>query len=288
MSINPPSSLTALALAASLLLAGAATARAAECEPGKVAEKYPTLAGKTLKIGADPQTPPYVMRDSADFNKVIGIDADLARAVFDCAGLKYEFFLGGWSGLLPAVMSGQIDVMWDNLYYKPARAETVDFVLYMQAGTGAIVPKGNPLGVKAKADFCGKSVAYGVGSVEEVAVQEQDKLCKAESKGAITTLPFQDLAAGMRLVDSKRTDVLLWDLGFVDATVAANAEKYERAFAIVGTFTIGTAVKKGNDELVKVIADGLQIMQASGKQKEIFKTYSVDPALEVPTEIKTK
>src|SRR6202041_462891 len=100
-----------------------------------------------------------VMRDPSDFNKVIGVDADLARAVFDCVGAKYEFFLGGWSGLLPAVSSGQIDVMWDNLYYKPERAQTVDFAIYMKAGTGALVVAGKPTGIKTKEDFCGVTVS---------------------------------------------------------------------------------------------------------------------------------
>lgn len=288
MSLTHSLKLAAAALSVSLFLAQPAAAQTSACEPDKAAEKYPSLAGKTLKIGADPQTPPYVMRDSADFNKIVGIDADLARAVFDCAGIKYEFFLGGWSGLLPAVMSGQIDVMWDNLYYKPERAKTVDFALYMRAGTGAIVPKGNPAGIKSIADFCGKTVAYGVGSVEEAATQEQLKKCKAEKRPDITTMPFTDLAAGMRLIESKRADALLWDLGFVDATVAANKDKYERSFAILGTFTIGAAVKKGNDELVKAISDGLKIAQANGTSKKIFEKYSVDPGLEVPTEIKTQ
>ena len=58
-------------------------------EPDKVAAKYPGLAGKTIKIGADPTSPPYVTRDPKDFNQLIGFDADLARAVFDCAGVKY-------------------------------------------------------------------------------------------------------------------------------------------------------------------------------------------------------
>ena len=87
---------------AALLSVGAASAQS--CEPEKVAEKYPGLAGRTIKIGADPQTPPYVMRDAQNFENLVGIDADVARAVFDCAGVKHEFVAGAWSGLLPAVM----------------------------------------------------------------------------------------------------------------------------------------------------------------------------------------
>lgn len=264
-----------------------AAGQAPVCEPAKLAQKYPSLSGRTLKIGADPQTQPYVMRDPGNFERVIGVDADLARAVLNCVGAKYEFFLGGWSGLLPAVMSGQIDVMWDDLYYKPERAKSVDFLLYMRAGTGAIVPAGNPENVNAKADFCGKTVSYAVGSAEEKIVQEQDDLCKAASKPLVSKMPFQDLAAGMRLLDSKRTGILLWDLGFVDATVAQSKEKYARAFGIVGTFSIGAAMKKGDDDLRKALLDGLTAVQASGEQKRIFDRYGVDADLLLPAEIKT-
>lgn len=271
----------------SLTMTAPASAQSAVCEPAKLAQKYPSLAGRTLKIGADPQTQPYVMRDPANFEKIIGVDADLARAVLDCVGVKYEFFLGGWSGLLPAVMSGQVDIMWDDLYYKPERAKTVDFLIYMRAGTGAIVPAGNPEKVTSKADFCGKTVSYAVGSAEEKIVQEQDDLCKSASKPQINKMPFQDLAAGMRLLDSKRTGILLWDLGFVDATVARGKDKYARAFGIVGTFSIGAAMKKGDEDLKKALLEGLTAVQASGEQKKIFERYGVDVDLMLPAEIKT-
>lgn len=273
------------ALGTVLVFSSASSALTA-CEPAKVAEKYPALAGKTIKIGADPQTPPYVMRDKDNFDKVIGIDADLARAVFDCAGIKYEFVLGGWSGLLPAVMAGQIDVMWDNLYYKPARAKTVDFVVYMKAGTGALTPAANPRKVASIEDFCGKTVAFGLGSVEEQATRKQDEVCKAAGKEAVTMMPFQDLAAGMRQLDSGRSDILLWDLGFADATVKDAPTKYARAFAIISGLTIGAATANGNTDLIKAIHDGLTELQVKGDQTTIFKKYGVDPSIAVPATVK--
>jgi polar amino acid transport system substrate-binding protein len=277
----------ACAVVATVFASSIAAAQAPGCEPKSLETKYPGLKNRVIKIGADPQTQPYVMRDPSDFNKVTGVDADLARAVFDCVGAKYEFFLGGWSGLLPAVSSGQIDVMWDNLYYKPERAKTVDFSIYMKAGTGALVVAGNPKGIRAKEDFCGVTVSYAVGSAEEKIVDEQDKQCAAGGKPAINKMPFQDLAAGMRLVESRRTDALLWDLGFIDSTVASSKDKYFRAFGITGTFTIGTAIKKGDDDLRNAITDGLKAVQASGGQKAIFEKYGLDPALQFSAESKT-
>jgi len=267
--------------------AGPSMAQTPACEPDKVASKYPSLAGKTIKIGADPTSPPYVTRDPKDFSQLIGFDADLARAVFDCAGVKYEFFLGGWSGLLPAVISGQIDVMWDNLYYTAERAKQVDYVVYMVAATGALTSAGNPKKLSGIEDSCGLNAAAGLGTVEEAALREQDTKCKAEGKPSVNIMTYPDIAAGARLVQSGRADLMLTDLALTDSLVKENPTLYSRGYMIVSGFSVGAAIKKGNADLLKLLADGLKIMQATGKQKDIAAKYAIDPSLQIDAEVKT-
>jgi polar amino acid transport system substrate-binding protein len=268
--------------------AGPSVAQTPACEPDKVATKYPSLAGKTIKIGADPTSPPYVTRDPKDFNQLIGFDTDMARAVFDCAGVKHEFFLGGWSGLLPAVISGQIDVMWDNLYYTAERAKQVDYVVYMVAGTGALTPAGNPKKLSGIGDSCGLSAAAGLGTVEEAAFREQDTKCKAEGKPGVNVMTYPDIAAGARLVQNGRADLMLTDLALTDSLVKENPTLYARGYKILSGFSVGAAIKKGNPDLLKLLADGLRIMQATGKQKVFAEKYAIDPTLQIAAEVKTR
>jgi polar amino acid transport system substrate-binding protein len=260
----------------------------AACEPDQVATKYPDLAGRVITIGADPQTPPYVMRNPDNFDEVIGIDVELAIGAMECAGLEYKFVLGAWSGLLPAVQSGQIDIMWDNLYYKPSRAEVVDFVTYMQAATATMVAKGNAAGIHEVDDLCGTVTTFGLGSSSEIIVKEQSEACIAEGKDEIIMMTFQDLAAGLRLLDSGRADALFWDLGFIDNLAANNPDKYERAYSTMDGFEIGAAVANGEDQLLGAIHEGLTALQADGRSAEIFEKYGVDPGLEIPSVIKTE
>ncbi|GAB5376558.1 MAG: ABC transporter substrate-binding protein [Acuticoccus sp.] len=269
-----------------LPFAGTALAQDPTCEPDKLAEKYPDLVGETITIGADPQTPPYVMRAADDFDKIIGFDADLARAVLDCAGAEYEFFLGGWSGLLPATASGQVDIFWDNLYYTPERAKQVDYVLYMQAGTGGLAASGNPKGFASIADTCGATVAYGLGTVEEAVVQKQSEACVADGKEAITTMTYPDVASGTRLIQSGRADVMLTDLALVESFAVDNPDKYASAFKIFSGLNIGAAVRNDNSDLLQAIYDGLAVMQADGTQTALFQKYKIDPDMVVTAEIK--
>lgn len=258
---------------------------AAECEPDKVAEKYPSIAGKTIRIGADPQTQPYVFRDGEDFDKIIGFDVDLAQFVFDCAGVEIEYQLGGWSGLLPAVVAGQIDVMWDSLYYTAERAEQVDYVIYMQAATGALTQTGNPKNIMSLDELCGNGTAVGLGTVEEAAMRTKSQECVDAGKEAIDIKTYPDMAAGFRLVANQRTDIVLSDLSLVMRMVENEPDVYGLAFKILTGFKIGAAVKNDNDDLLQAIADGIAIAQASGEQAKIFERYIMDPDLELPAEV---
>src|SRR3984957_19885895 len=160
-------SVVAALLAVALFLPSAGIAADAKCEPDKLATKYPSLVGKTIKIGTDGETPPYAMRDPKDFSQLIGLDTELAQDAFKCIGVPIEFKVGAWSGQLPAVANGQTDVMWDTLYYTPERAQQMNFVIYFQAATGGLVAKGNPKKITGVDNICGVRAAAALGSVEE-------------------------------------------------------------------------------------------------------------------------
>jgi polar amino acid transport system substrate-binding protein len=260
----------------------------ATCEPDKVATKYPSLAGKTIKIGQDGESPPYSFRDPKDFNHLIGLDADLARATFACAGLKVEFMTGGWSGLLPAVIAGQADVMWDTLYYTPERAKKADFVTYLTAATGGLVAKGNPKSIKSLDDVCGLRATAGLGTVEEVAFRDLSKKCVAAGKKEISIVTYPDMPGGTRLIQNDRADVLMSDLGMVNSLIKSSPTIFEKGFTIVTDYKIAAGYTKDNKELGQAILDGLTTLRENGTEKEIFDKYGVDYSLSRVSEILTQ
>src|SRR5467141_4581110 len=161
-----------------------AKADEAVCEPAKMAAKYPGLVGKTIKVGQDGESVPFSMRDPKDFSKLIGLDADLATATFACIGVPMQFVIGTWSGLIPAAMAGQIDVMWDTLLYTPERAKKLDFVVYMNAATGMLVAKGNPKNIHAVGDLCGLGATTTLGTTQEGMLRDASSKCIAAGKPA--------------------------------------------------------------------------------------------------------
>lgn len=275
-------------LAGAWMLAGGITgAWAQACEPAKVATKYPGLAGKTFKVGQDGESPPFSFRDPKDFNHLIGLDADTARAAFACIGVQITFVTGAWSGLIPATMAGQIDVMWDTLLYTPERAKQMDFVAYMNASTGVIVAKGNPKRIKALDDLCGFKATSGLGTTQEAMLRETSAKCTGAGKQPVEIIVSSDIPSGMRLVQHGRADALLTNKFLGDMMAASNAE-VETAFGIKTGARIAAGIGKGKDELTRAIFDALTIMVADGSLKAIFEKYKVDYDLVTKPEILTK
>jgi polar amino acid transport system substrate-binding protein len=280
--------LAAMALFAASAIGVPAWGADAKCEPDKLASKYPGLAGKTIKIAQDGQSPPFSFRDPADFNIITGLDAELARAVFKCAGVPIEITTGAWSGLLPAVIAGQADVMWDILYYTPARAEKVDFVTYLTAATAALVPKGNPKNVKAIDDVCGLRAAAGLGSVEEAGFRDVGAKCVAAGKAAVEVVTYPDLPGGVRLAKNGRVDILMSGYTVVNRIIADNGDAFEQAYMIVTDYKIAAALTKGNKDLAQMIKDGLEVTMADGSYNALLKKYGLDLSLARTPEILTK
>ena len=212
----------------------------------------------------------------------------MARWTFACAGVPVEFFTGGWSGLLPAVVAGQADVMWDTLYYTPERAKQIDYVIYMTAATGGLVAKGNPKKIASLT----RSVACARRPDWARSRKRHSRLlsakCTGAGKGAVDIVTYPDMPGGTRLIQTGRADILISDLGMVNRLVGLNPAAFERGFMIVTDYKVGVGLTKGNKDLAQAVLDGLLTMKADGTDKALFAKYEVDYSLARSNEILTK
>jgi polar amino acid transport system substrate-binding protein len=276
-----PPFLQRTACLAGIFLATFGIARADEvtCEPAKMAVKYSGLAGKTIKIGQDGESVPFSMRDPKDFSRLIGLDADLARAAFACVGVAVDFSVGAWAGLIPATMAGQVDIMWDTLLYTPERAKKMDFVVYMNSATGMLVAKGNPKNIHTLSDLCGVTATTTLGTTQEAMLRDANNKCVAAGKAAVDIITSSDMPSGLRLVQNGRADLVAINKFVGDSMVASNPTAIESTFDIVTGAKIAVGTAKGNPDLIRAIRDGLAAIRANGTEKTIYERYQVDYSL---------
>jgi polar amino acid transport system substrate-binding protein len=101
----------------------------------------------TVIVAADASYAPNEFIGS-DGHTVIGMDADLAKAIFPLLGLKVSIVNATFDTIIPGLSSGKFDVGMSSFTDTKVREKVVNFVDYFDAGTsffedaqGGLVPR---------------------------------------------------------------------------------------------------------------------------------------------------
>lgn len=118
--------------------------------------------GVTLGIGP---TPPYGWVDPTT-KQIEGIDAEINRAVLAYLGIKVKNYeVMPFAQLIPALQSGRIDVIANNIHVTPARLGAVAFTgPAWWYGPAIIVQKGNPHNIRSFGDLKDKNAGAMLGT----------------------------------------------------------------------------------------------------------------------------
>jgi polar amino acid transport system substrate-binding protein len=114
-----------------MLMAGAAFAASSTLETIQKADK--------IVIGSAPGYLPFEMMDKE--GNFIGYDIDLGRAIAESLGVEVEFRQFEFSGLIPALQTGEIDILIAGLTIRGDRALAISFSdPYYATGQVLMVP----------------------------------------------------------------------------------------------------------------------------------------------------
>ncbi len=90
-----------------------------------------------LVVGTSGSQPP--MTAVTKKGEIIGLDADISKAMAEAMGVKVKFVLKPFADLLPALEAGQVDMVLSGMTIKPKRNQKVAFVgPYYVTGKGIL------------------------------------------------------------------------------------------------------------------------------------------------------
>ena len=156
--------------------------------PGDVKKKG------SLTVAADATYAPNEFIGS-DGKTVVGMDADLAKAIGHVLGLRVNVVNATFATIIPRLASGKYDLGMSSFTDTKEREKTVDFVTYFTAGTSFYVKTGGPT-INSLADLCGHSVGVERGTTQADAATAQDAKCKKAGKAGVTVSVYPDQSAG--------------------------------------------------------------------------------------------
>ncbi len=245
-----------------------------------VPDKYKTTS---VKVGSDSPYPPWEMF-VGETEQFTGFDYDLAQAIGAKLGIKFEFVKASFDGIIIGIQAGNYDLAMSAMYDNKPRQETVDFVDYAQDGTGMLVKKGNPEGIKSFADLAGKNVGAEKGTTQAAALAALNEQFKADGKPPMTVSEFPDQPAALLAVQSGKVVCDLTDsstAGYIALTTDNGA-----TFEVImdpnppsgwETQPDGIGVLKSNTGLRDAIQKALQSLMDDGTYKTIISHYGIQP-----------
>jgi len=201
-----------------------------------------------------------------------GLDVDLAKAIGEYLGIEIEFVNGGFDGLIAALNTDEYDAIMSAMTINEERSQQVDFVPYLNVGTGILVEAGNPNGIEGLEDLCGLTVAVQVGTIQETMVRTQSDACT----DAIDVVVFDTNPLAVEDLKTGGADANLADypVAYLDAQESDAA--LEVLTVQLDPAPYGIALRKTSTELAAILEQALQAIVSSGQYQQILADWDLE------------
>lgn len=228
----------------------------------------------TITVAADASYAPNEFI-GPDGHTVVGMDADLSKALATVMGLKANVVNVTFDAIIPGLAAGKYDMGASSFTDTKAREKVVNFVDYFIAGTSFFTKASGGTNVTGLADLCGKSVSVESGTTEESDAKAQSAKCKQAGKSPVTVLVYPTQSAANLALSSGHAQ-----LSMADSPVAAYQVKQSHGtFKITGqtygTAPYGLAIPK-NSGLDKAVLAALKDLMSNGTYTAILKKWGIE------------
>ena len=235
---------------------------------------------ETLKVGTHPTFAPFEFSDQ-DGN-VIGFDLDVIKAIAKANGDEIQIESMPFDGLIPSLLTGNIDVIISGMTITDARKKRVLFTDgYYDSNLSYLIKKDKADVYTSAEALKGKTVCVQIGTTGHAFADtitpgnvkalnnESDAILELSNGGCEAVI--NDRPVNLYYLKKSNLDTLV---DVVDPKFKENVDSF------------GIAVRKGKNELLEKLNKGLKDLQASGELDKIhvkwFGQSSQEQAAEAP------
>lgn len=218
-------------------------------------------APKVLKVGTNASFAPFEFQDdkSKDY---VGFDMDLIKAIGKQMGYEVQIVNMGFDGLIPALESGNIDVIASGMTINEERSKKVNFSQpYYKSGLSIVVKNSNN-NITSFKDLEGKNIGSQIGTTGATEAKKiKDAKVREFNSAPEAFLELKNGGVDAVVNDLPVNKYYLAQGGDKDAKVVGqpiNAEDY------------GYATAKKNSELAGKINKALEELKQNGEYDKIY------------------
>lgn len=225
------------------LLVMSACSQAQSDEQGAASTIDQVLDKGKLVVGTAPGYYPFEMKDMN--GEFVGYDIDVAKAIAEALDVEVEFQQFGFDGLIPALQTGEIDMILAGMTIRGDRALSVSFSdPYHTTGQVVMLPK-DDTDTKSWEDLDqpNKKIAVSLGTTGALLAKQIFQ--EAE------ILDFEDFpSAAMALIQGE-ADGVVYDEPAIRVYEAMHSDSVRGIYDLISSEELGIAVRHNDLETVQ-------------------------------------
>jgi polar amino acid transport system substrate-binding protein len=212
-------------------------------------------AAEPLRVGMDLSYPPF--ETIGPDGKPEGVSVEIAKALAGELGRPLKIENMPFTGLIPALKTGKIDLIISSMTATPERAKAVAFSdPYLTTGLGALVPKNSNAQNLVDIDQPGNTVVVRQGTTGEVFAR------KNLTNARLLTLD-KESACVIEVAQGKAA-AFIYDQMSVFQNHKRNPEATRALLAPLQTESWAVALRQGDKELLAAVNSFLAKYRAEG------------------------
>jgi len=198
---------------------------------------------KKLVIGTAPGYLPFEMKDvNGNF---VGYDIDIGKAIAEALGVEVEFKQYEFSGLIPALQTGDIDMVIAAMTIRGDRALAVSFSNPYYATGQVLMVSGNDTTTKSwkDLDVAGKTIAVSQGTTGAL-------LAKQLFKNA-QVVDYSDFPTASMAIVQGKADGIIYDEPGIRMYEIMNPGQVRGIYDLISAENLGIVVRYNDLETVQ-------------------------------------
>lgn len=225
-----------------------------------------------MVVAIDPTFPPFEFTDSA--GKVTGYDPELIELAAAGLGVKVEYQVMAFSGIIPGLIAGSFDLT-PTLNVTAERAKKIDYVIPTASSVNAVLTlKDSAVKSSKIEDLAGKRCAVKQTTQPEQMMKAMNDGLKSAGKPVVDIIGFETIEQTIAALAEKRVDCVVDDKSVLFEAIGKRKDvPLALAGEIGGVQPIGWGVNKANPKLTAALSAELKKLKTKGTFAELQKKY---------------
>jgi len=220
-------------------------------------------------------SPPLVSFDASQ--KPVGLTIDLGVEIAKrLGGKKVEWRVIPFSGLVPALLAQQCDMIVDQLFDKPERREVINIVNYMYSSQSVVVPKGNPKGIKTLDDLSGHKVAVLNGSTIKSLLDTQNESLTKAGKTPLKLVVYNTDTDAFQALRINQVDAYGTTVETAGYYAAMAPDLFQEGVPAFSRILTGLGIRKDDAQLTTAVQQVISDMRSDGSYTQLLAKWHVE------------